>query len=229
MLTTVGIRTSTRSAKLCGASRAAAGATRMGWASIKPAEATAASAVRVEKPLKTVKFTTDLQRRSRPTSRIGRRRVFNFLSTGRAIVAQIKRPLCDVEARGFPAATKKKSAAWQVRHSRRLGCPGLLLAELFLRRRDRSRRLVEIAEEIAVGAHDHGAAAAEGLLVGLHAPPESIEILVAAERPGVDPGRLAVGLAHGGLGGQTGIGLDDRDLAVGIRPDPLVFLVEIGR
>src|SRR5471030_1826983 len=96
MLTTVGIRTSTMSAKLCGASRAAAGATRAGWASIKPAEATAASAARVEKPLKIVKFTTDLQRRSRPKSRIGRRRVFDLLSTGRAIVAQIKRPLCDI-------------------------------------------------------------------------------------------------------------------------------------
>src|SRR5476651_988661 len=127
MLTTVGIRTSTRSAKLCGASRAAAGATRMGWASIKPAEATAASAVRVEKPLKTVKFTTDLQRRSRPTSRIGRRRVFNFLSTGRAIVAQIKRPLCDVESRDFPRLRKRNR-----RRGRSATAAGLVAPACFL-------------------------------------------------------------------------------------------------
>ena len=48
MLTTVGISLSTKSAKLSGASRAAAGATRIGWASAKPTTVTAAIAAFLE-------------------------------------------------------------------------------------------------------------------------------------------------------------------------------------
>src|ERR1700752_184942 len=53
--------------------------------------------------------------------------------------------------------------------------PGLFLA-------GRGRRpggIVEVAKEVRIRAQDHGPAAPESLFVGLHAPPEAIEIFVA--------------------------------------------------
>jgi hypothetical protein len=71
MLTTVGISTSTRSAKLVGASRAATGATMTGWTSSNAKAAPAVTAARLENPVKTrehhVRPPTALKARSRPT------------------------------------------------------------------------------------------------------------------------------------------------------------------
>jgi hypothetical protein len=59
MFTTVGISLSTSSAKLVGASRATAG-----WATAKPSEIAAATAAVLKTPGKSVRITSDLQRRS---------------------------------------------------------------------------------------------------------------------------------------------------------------------
>src|SRR4029450_12805342 len=103
------------------------------------------------------------------------------------------------------------------------GFPALLLG------RRRSRRVVEIAEEVGVRAQDHGrSAGAAGLLLGLHAPVEGIEILILVEGLGIDPGGLAIGLALQDLGLEPGFGLDDGDLAVGRGGDAGLLLVALG-
>src|SRR5689334_24343643 len=157
MLTTEGSSLSTRSAKLSGASRATAGCART-----VPNATTAATAAARKNPENSERITSDLQRRSRRKARSGRRRVFEFLSTWRPNVAQIKRPLCCCIFQLLRRFAPKGGAAWQACHSARAG---LLLA-------CHPRRVVEVAEEVVVGAQDHRPARREGLLVGLHAPPE---------------------------------------------------------
>src|SRR5688500_6014650 len=62
MFTTVGINLSTSSAKLSGAFRV--GCARAGWANARPTDTTAATAADLKTPGKSVRITSDLQRRS---------------------------------------------------------------------------------------------------------------------------------------------------------------------
>ena len=116
MFTTVGISLSTRSAKLSGASRASAGATRVGWANARPRTVTAVRAALFENPENSPKITATSNgaqgqcERIRPAPRV------LCLSTCRRIVAQIKRPLsCRIFQR-FERLAKKEPATWQDCH-----------------------------------------------------------------------------------------------------------------
>src|SRR6185503_2682419 len=111
--------------------------------------------------------------------RSGRRRVFEFLSTWRHNVAQIKRPLYRRMFQAFPHIPEESSGAVA-------GLPQRRKALLLGRRCGCGVGVVEVAEEIRIGAEDHGPTGPESLLVGLHAPPEAIEILIPGEGVGVD-------------------------------------------
>src|SRR5471030_3337487 len=159
MLTTVGISLSTRSAKLSGASRAWAGATKAGWTSPKPKTVTADTTAFLENAETSPKITATsngaqgLCERIRPAPRI------LFLSTCRPNVAQIKRPLCCWIFQPFEGLAKKEPAAWQDCHiagSDFCRPDAGYFRELFL---GEHRRAGEVLEEVAVRAQHHRRAA----------------------------------------------------------------------
>src|SRR6185436_6161532 len=149
MFTTVGINLSTSSAKLSGALRV--GCATAGCASARPNETAAATATDLKTPGKSVRITSDLQRRSglngseRPAPRV-RVPVYMEPDCGAnkealmlLIVSVFPRPLRNSTG-GVAGLPQRRRYGFAV------GFPALLLG------RRRSGRVVEIAEEVGVRA-----------------------------------------------------------------------------
>ena len=93
---------------------------------------------------------------------------------------------------------------------------------------DRPARLLEEAEERAVGRQHQPRSSLQRLLVGLHRAEEGEELGVALERLGEDAGLLRLALAAQDLGVAVGLGHDHLRVAVRARADALRLLGAAG-